>query len=114
MVTSRPRQDEITGIVDVLLPEIPWVKGAVERAQANKLDLGFRHVPVITPEDLIIAKCYALRNSPDRFQDLDDIKELFKDVPDLDVDYLRRKLLEFSLQIPEQLNKFIPPSLKLK
>lgn len=108
MVTSEPPASELTGLVDILLPEVPWVLDAVGRAQDNLIDLGFAKVPVITAEDLILAKCYAVRNSPDRFQDLDDLKQLFKDVQDLDTDYLRRRLVELKLTIPEHIKQFAP------
>lgn len=111
MITSTPLANEVTGMVDVLLPELPWVKVAVERAQANLIDLGFAFVPVITPEDLIVAKCFSVRNSPDRFKDLDDLKELLGHVKELDIDYLREKLATFSLEIPDQVQKYAPASL---
>ncbi len=111
MITSEPLQGQLTGLIDILLPEIPWVTSAVNRAQANRIDLGFDMVPVITPEDLIVAKCFAYRNSPDRFQDLDDLKELLSHVKDLDVDYLRRQMEAFSLEIPAPVRKFAPPSI---
>jgi hypothetical protein len=111
MVTSEPPASELTGMVDILLPEVPWVLEAVGRAQDNLIDLGFAKVPVITAEDLILAKCYAVRNSPDRFQDLDDLKQLFQDVRDLDTDYLRRRFVELKLTIPEQIRQFAPDAL---
>lgn len=111
MITSEPAAQELTGLVDILLPEVPWVPEAVERAQSNVLNLGFADVPVITPEDLILAKCLSAANEPDRFQDLDDIKQLFNDVKDLDIDYLRRRLHELSLVIPEAVRAFGPGSL---
>jgi predicted nucleotidyltransferase len=112
MVTSEPLPSELTGLVDILLPELPWVLDAVGRAQDNLIDLGFAKVPVITAEDLILAKCYAVRNSPDRFQDLDDLKQLFKDVKDLDTDYVRRRLVELELTIPEHIKQFAPDVLR--
>jgi len=111
MITSEPRDGEVTGILDILLPDVPWVQEAVERAQSNLIDLGFAMVPVITPEDLIVAKCLSVRNAPDRFQDLDDLKRLFMDVKDLDFDYLRRRLHELSLTIPAAIHPFAPTSL---
>lgn len=111
MITSEPRDGEVTGILDILLPDVPWVQEAVERAQSNLIDLGFAMVPVITPEDLIVAKCLSVRNAPDRFQDLDDLKQLFIDVKDLDFDYLRRRLHELSLSIPTAIRPFVPTSL---
>lgn len=107
LVTSKPQDGELTGIIDILLPQLPWVKNAVQRAQHNKINLVFAKVPVITPEDLIIAKCYALRNNPDRFQDLDDIKEIFNAMKDLDYLYLNNQLSELKLKIPEVLKKYM-------
>jgi predicted nucleotidyltransferase len=112
MITSEPMKGQLTGLVDILLPEIVWVTHAVQRAQANRIDLGFDMVPVITPEDLIVAKCFAFRNSPDRFQDLDDLKELLTHVKNLDVDYLRRQLEAYSLEVPEPVRKFAPRSIR--
>lgn len=109
MVTSSPAKNEAKGIIDILLPSLPWLAQAVRRAQHNRINLGFAVVPVITPEDLIVAKCYSLNNSPDRFQDLDDIKEIFLSVKDLDLDYLRRSLDELDLAIPDPVRKFAPP-----
>lgn len=106
MVTSTPPPGELTGIIDILLPTLPWVASAVERAQYNKLDLGFAAVPVITPEDLIIAKCYALKHSPDRFQDLDDLKEIFSSTIEFDWDYVRREFGRLRLSIPVTIKKY--------
>lgn len=107
MVTSKPSGNELKGIIDILLPELPWVENAVRRAQSNRINLGFALVPVITPEDLVIAKCYALRNSPDRFQDLDDLKEIFLSVRDLDYRYLWAELKRLGLGVPEVVGKFV-------
>jgi hypothetical protein len=112
MITSAPTKGELKGIVDILLPDLPWVKSAVERAQFNMIDLGFAKVPVITPEDLVIAKAYALNNAPDRFMDLDDIKEIFENVLDLDFDYLRETLRELGIVMPSQVKKYYTKRMK--
>lgn len=111
MVTSVPGPNEAKGVIDILLPELPWIPEAIERAQHNRLDLGFAKVPVITPEDLILAKCYAVKNSPDRFQDLDDLKEIFQNKSDLDLEYLRERLIKLELTIPEAVRKFVSAKL---
>ncbi len=108
LISSKPSEDELTGLLDILLPELPWVEQAVERAQHNVFTLGFGEVPVITPEDLIIAKCYSVRNNPERFQDLDDLKELLIGDIHLDWDYLRGALARYKLSLPEQLQKYSP------
>ncbi len=106
LVTSAPAKGSTTGIVDILLPELPWIPEAVKRAQYNLVDLGFAEVPVITPEDLILAKSYALHNSPDRFQDLDDLKEIMTNIKDLDFDYVRERLRVLQLKIPAAVRKY--------
>ncbi|RMG39638.1 MAG: hypothetical protein D6719_12825, partial [Candidatus Dadabacteria bacterium] len=112
LITSSPQRGSLAGIIDILLPVLPWVTEAVKRAQANRIDLGFDKVPVITPEDLIIAKAFALLDSPDRFQDLDDIKELFTGVTDMDLIYLKSRLEQHKLVFPKLLKKSVPPVLK--
>lgn len=107
MITSESISGDIKGSIDIILPELPWVQFSVQRAQYNIINLGFIKIPVITPEDIIISKCYALRNNPDRFKDLDDIKEIFIGVKDLDLDYLEAKLDELALSIPKVLKKYI-------
>jgi len=107
LISTSPKTNQTKGIIDILLPELPWVTKAVKRAQSNKINLGFASVPVITAEDLVVAKCYALSNSPERFQDLDDLKEIFLNVKDLDYDYVRSELGHFKLVIPEPVRKFI-------
>lgn len=111
MITSTPGPKEHKGLIDILLPDLPWVIAAIERAQHNLINLGFADVPVITPEDLVIAKTFALLDSPDRFQDLDDLKEIFKSVAELDQDYIRAAFDKFSLCIPEMLKKYAPARL---
>lgn len=108
LMTSAPTEESLSGIIDILLPELPWVEEAVLRAQENKLHLGFAYVPVITPDDLVIAKCYALRNNPDRFQDLDDLKEIFAAIKDLDCDYTRSRLERYQLEVPSAVAKYAP------
>lgn len=107
MVSATPAKHEMKGIIDILLPVLPWVTQAVERAQYNKINMGFASVPTIPPEDLIVAKCYALNNSPDRFQDLDDLKEIFTAVSDLDLDYVNQQLGMLNVSIPESIKKYV-------
>ncbi|MBX7143111.1 MAG: nucleotidyltransferase [Oligoflexia bacterium] len=108
LITSTPARGETNGIIDILLPELPWLSRAVERSQHNRIDLGFARVPVITPEDLVLAKCYALNNSPDRFQDLDDLKEIFLTQKDIDLSYVNENLIRLDITIPDPIRKFVP------
>ena len=112
MVTSTPVKGEFTAVIDILLPTLPWLSEAVRRAQFNLIDLGFSKVPVITPEDLIVAKCYALKGAPDRFQDLDDLKELFSGAVELEYDYIKLALDNLKLAIPAILKAAAPRELK--
>ncbi len=60
IVGRNPDQSKLEG-VDLLLPEMPWVEQAVDRAQDNLIDFGFGAVPTLTLEDVIISKLYALQ-----------------------------------------------------
>lgn len=105
IVTSKPAEGKFSGVIDILLPPFPWLPSAVRNAQDNLIDLGFERVPVITPEDLIVSKCFALNHTPDRFQDLDDIKEILLSIKELDLIYLQSKLKEHEIPIPKPLRK---------
>ena len=87
--------------IDFLLPVMPWIAASVERAQSNMIDYGFAKLPTITPEDLIIAKLFAIEDSPDRPYDLDDIKSILLQTKELDREYILRKIEEFNLPVPE-------------
>ena len=41
LITSHPAPGEFTGIIDILLPRLPWIENAVARAQLNLIELGF-------------------------------------------------------------------------
>jgi hypothetical protein len=86
--------------VDFLLPVFPWVQDAVARAQIDPIDYGFSHVPTIQPEDLIIAKLFALRDAPERGVDLLDVRSIMEGVKSLDYTYLERKLACYNLTLP--------------
>jgi hypothetical protein len=86
--------------IDFLLPVFPWVTEAVDRAQSLRLDFGFATIPTIQPEDLVVAKLHALRDSPGRGIDLLDIRSILNAGSDLDYEYLNRKLLEYKLSLP--------------
>lgn len=112
MVIGRKPDDDFSSTRDILLPALPWVSGAVERAQFNRIDFGFARIPTITPEDLIIAKVCALKAEPDRFQDLDDIKAILARRDDLDFLYITEGFARLSLSLPRALKRFAPKALK--
>ena len=94
--------------VDLILPIMPWTELALERAQAHRIDFGFARVPCITVEDLVVSKLYALKNRSDRFQDLDDLKEIFSKDQPFDLSYLSDRMAELLLPIPRPLLKAVP------
>lgn len=74
VVGREADQSKYSGI-DFLLPVLDWVEPAVRRAQHNKLDFGFAQIASLTPEDLIVAKLFALQGAPERTHDLDEALE---------------------------------------
>lgn len=88
--------------IDFLLPVLPWIPGAVLRAQSNLLDFGFAKLPTITVEDLLVAKLYAFQGTPSRVTDLDDIRSILQAQTGIDMSYIRSQMTLLSLHsIPE-------------
>lgn len=94
--------------VDILLPAIPWVTDAVQRAQANAVDFGFGSVPALTLEDVIIAKLYALGASALRAKDLDDLQSVFAAGHQIDTPYLAGQMQRFQITVPAAAEPFLP------
>ena len=107
-VLGRPRAESKAGAVDIILPCLPWVKRAVTRAQSNVIDFGGVLVPTLTPEDVIIAKAFALQSDPLRFQDLDDIKEILLGPTEIDLTYIVSEFERLSLVLPKELEGALP------
>jgi hypothetical protein len=103
------RDDGAGGYVglDFLLPVLPWIASAVRRAQANLLDFGFAELPAITPEDLFVAKLFALQGSPERVTDLDDLISMAKAVSPFDLNYFEKRAAEFQLTVPAPVAKLL-------
>lgn len=112
LLIGRPDKNELESTIDFLLPAFPWVKGAIARAQHNCIDYGFDKIPTLTPEDLIIAKAFALGISPNRFQDLDDIQSIFKADNQLDLLYLVQEFERLELSLPRPLLSLAPAALR--
>lgn len=93
--------------IDFLLPLIPWVTAAVNNAQNNLIDYGFAKLPTLTPEDLIIAKLFALQGTPERKFDLDDIEDTLRTSIKLDLDYLNKALTSYNLIVPPSIEPYI-------
>ena len=103
LVIGRETTSETFLGVDFLLPVIPWVSNAVVRAQSNILDYGFVSAPTITVEDLIIAKLYALKDSPERISDQDDIDAILRGNNRFDLNYLQQQAAFHRLTLPATL-----------
>ncbi len=107
IIVGRREGEEVHSGLDIMLPTMPWVTNAVKRAQLNHIDFGFETLPAITPEDLIIAKAWALRDNPSRFKDLDDLKEIFTGPLELEAAYLFAEFEKHDLTLPRVLKKIV-------
>lgn len=112
IVGRKPKENILSGL-DVLLPTMPWVKNAVERSQKNEIDFGFAKIPVITIEDLIIAKLFSLNDNISRYKDLDDLQDILLHTEDLDMIYLVKSLEKYRLTIPKELKNCVARELKV-
>ena len=106
LICARGIENEKFVGLDFLLPVQFWVQSAVEIAQANLIDYGFASLPTITPENLIIAKLIAVTGTPDRYQDLDDIKEIINSVS-INRDYIKDQIKYHNLSIADELLKMV-------
>lgn len=116
MVCGRAKADPKRIGLDFILPEMPWFTGALERAEKNCIDFGIGlPVPALTVEDVILTKLFALKNKPQRFQDLDDLQSIFAANADLELAYLINAMKESDLRLPKELKSAAPKELvKLK
>lgn len=94
--------------LDFLLPALPWVEKAVERAKVHFIDFGFAKVPALTVEDVIISKLYSFRMRGDRYKDLDDIQSIFKKGHKLDWAYIGSALKEHGIFFPDRFEELLP------
>ena len=108
LVVGRPKAKQTGEGVDILLPGLPWVPTAVERAQLNQVDYGFGSVPVLTLEDLILSKLYALMAHPPRAKDMDDLQSVHAAGHEVDSAYLSGKAQEYGIRLPKSVKPFIP------
>jgi len=102
IIGRDPNQEKYVG-VDILLPVMPWIQEAVQRAQLNKLNYGFAEVATIIPEDLIVAKLYAYQGTPDRKYDLDDILSIYSHTKEINNSLLDELIQKHMLKLPQQL-----------
>ena len=107
LVIGREKEPGTYLGVDFLLPVLPWVQGAVSRAQENRLDYGFDRLPTVTLEDLCLAKLYALQGTPERHTDRDDIESILRAAARFDLGYFRAGLQSLKLSLPIDLEKLV-------
>ena len=93
--------------VDLLLPSNPWVNQALERARHNALDFGYRKIPTVTIEDLIVSKLLA-SHRPNREQDILDLRSMFRADNEIDSVYLAARMREFGAIVPKSLEQDAP------
>ena len=93
--------------VDLLLSAIPWVADATRRAQDNPIDFGFGPVPVLTVEDVIVSKLFALSSARLRAKDLDDLQSIYDADDDIDVAYLASQMRRWKIVVPRQAEPFL-------
>ncbi len=113
MVVGRSEGDTSKIGLDFILPEIPWFESALSRAEENTIDFGFGKVPCLTVEDVIIAKFFAVKNDPSRFNDLDDLKSIFLAEHLLDLAYLSGQMTKLGLAVPGPVKEMAPTALCL-
>jgi len=106
MIVGRPSGNPSGAGVDILLPTMPWVESALERAQANEVDFGFGPVPALTLEDAVLSKLHALKRL--RAKDLDDLQSIFEAQKEIDIAYLAGQIRRFAVEIPRQAEPFLP------
>jgi len=97
--------------LDFILPKMSWVPEAVKRAQSNLLDLGFGLVPVLTAEDLIIAKLAALSGKSSRDKDKDDLRVIFLNQKNIDFDYLYKQMKALKVSVSLAAKECVPEKL---
>ncbi|MFH1263407.1 MAG: nucleotidyl transferase AbiEii/AbiGii toxin family protein [Pseudomonadota bacterium] len=112
LLVGREKGTKGEGGVDILLPKMAWVQGAIERAQHHRVDFGFGKLPTITIEDFIVSKLFALRDNPSRFKDLDDLQSLFGSNPSLDLVYLAGAFGRYHLTLPRELRRLAPKGIR--
>jgi hypothetical protein len=112
LIIGHATGEEYGATIDFLLPAFPWLSAAVERAQDNLINYGFARLPTILPEDVIIAKAFAVSVEANRFKDLDDLQAIFRRASNsLDVQLLTKELERLSLSLPLEIQHALPKEL---
>lgn len=111
LLAGRSKDDRHAIGIDFLLSSLSWVGKALSRAQ--EFDYGGLKAPVMTAEDVILAKLLAVYNKPSRFTDLDDIVSILETGRKIDWVYLSSRIKELGIKVrPEHLG-FFPEQLRV-
>ncbi|MBT3192256.1 MAG: hypothetical protein HN341_06845 [Verrucomicrobia bacterium] len=108
MVVGRPKGEPSGVGVDLILPTMPWVTGAVERAQENTVDFGFGLLPVLILEDLVLSKLWALGAAQVRAKDLDDLQSIFDAGHNIDIPFIAEHMHRLNITVPRAAEPFLP------
>ena len=107
LIAAREDQQGAFVGIDLILPVLPWIEPAIVRAQLNKIDFGFGRLPTITPEDLIIAKLFAIQDNPSRPYDRDDVLSVCRNTSNLDRGYIASQIELFGIRLATDLQDSI-------
>jgi hypothetical protein len=112
VVVGRDPDDKNAPGLDFLLSTNKWAETAIERAQHHRIEVEFGAVPVITREDVIIAKAIAANNKV-RYKDLDDLQSILRSSEKIDYQYLCGQFDAHKLSLPRDLERNAPQALKV-
>ena len=101
VVGRIPGDDEKIGL-DILLPEMPWVPEAVDRAQKNVVSIARGlAVPVLIIEDVIISKLIAYNSKSTRVKDIEDLQAVLQNNKELNNSLIADEIKKYGLKIPK-------------
>ncbi len=112
IIGGRTSEEGLPYGLDFLLPTLPWVESAVQRARNNFIDFGFGKIPALTVEDVLVSKLYSYLNRSDRYKDLDDIQSIIAKGHEFDWEYMAASLKKHGLFFPERFEKSLPVNLQ--
>ena len=112
IIAGKDPKDKLNCGVDFLTLNNVWAESALARAQHQIVEFGQIKAPVITIEDLFIAKLFAILDS-NRMEDLDDLEKLISAHRSLDLNYLSTQLTKHKLILPRDLESRSPDVIRI-
>lgn len=110
LLVGRNQENKQAIGIDFLLSSLPWVEKALERAQ--EFDYGGIKAPVMTAEDVILAKLLAVHNKPTRLSDLDDIVSIVETGRDIDWAYISSQIKELRVKLRKEHAPLLPKQIR--